>query len=129
MSPAAWFTVLSVAVGGALGSVARYGVGLGARSLAPGRPWGTLMVNVSGSFAIGVLFAWFLIRPAPDWVRFGLITGVLGGFTTFSAFSIETIDLLRAGGTSAALAYIAVTLIAGLAACGLGIAAARLLLA
>lgn len=129
MSNPAWFTVLMVALGGALGSVARYGAGIGARSLAPGWPWGTLLVNVLGSFAIGVLFAWFLVRPVPDWLRFGLITGVLGGFTTFSAFSIETIELMRAGGWAAGLLYLGVTLVLGLAACASGIAAARLLLA
>ena len=129
MSLAALLTVLSVALGGALGSVARYGVGIVARTAAPGWPWGTLAVNVAGSFAIGVLFAWFLAKPAPDWVRFGLITGVLGGFTTFSAFSIETVELLRAGATVSALAYVAATMILGLGACALGIAAARLLMA
>lgn len=129
MSASTWTTVLSVALGGALGSVARYGAALAARSLAPGWPWGTLFVNVAGSFAIGVLFAWFLLRPAPDWVRFGLITGVLGGFTTFSAFSMETIELLRTGGSVQAFGYVAATLVLGLGACALGLAATRAMLA
>lgn len=126
MSATVW---IAVALGGALGSVARYGAGLAARQLAPGWPGGTLFVNVLGSFAIGLLFAWFIARPAPEWARLGLITGVLGGFTTFSAFSIETLELLRASGAGAALAYVAVTLLAGLAACALGLWTARLLLA
>ena len=122
-------TVVSVALGGALGSLARYGAAIAARSVAPNWPWGTLFVNVTGSFAIGVLFAWFLLRPAPEWVRFGLITGVIGGFTTFSAFSIETMELLRTGGTVAAFGYVAATLALGLGACALGLAATRVLLA
>ena len=126
MSVAVW---MAVALGGAFGSVARYGAGLAARQLAPGWPWGTLFVNVLGSFAIGLLFAWFAARPAPEWVRLGLITGVLGGFTTFSAFSVETLELLRSGGASAALVYVAVTLVAGLAACAAGLWMGRLLLA
>lgn len=126
MSATVW---IAVALGGALGSVARFGAGLAARHLLPGWPWGTLFVNVLGSFAIGLLFAWFLARPAPEWVRVGLITGVLGGFTTFSAFSVETLELLRTAGASSALAYVTLTLAAGLVACAMGLWAARLLLA
>ena len=126
MSVGVW---MAVAAGGAVGSVARYGVGNLARTLLPGWPWGTLTVNVIGSFAIGLLFAWFAARPASDAVRLGLMTGVLGGFTTFSAFSIETLELLRSGGATDALGYVAATLVLGLAACALGLWAARTLLA
>lgn len=126
MSAAVW---IAVALGGALGSLARHGAGLAARQIVPGWPWGTLFVNVLGSFAIGLLFAWFFVRPAPEWVRLGLITGVLGGFTTFSAFSVETLELLRTAGAGPAFVYVALTLVAGLAACALGLLAARLLLA
>ena len=120
---------LAVALGGALGSVGRYGLGLATRALWPGWPWGTFLVNVIGSFAIGLLFAGFLLRPAPEWLRLGLITGVLGGFTTFSAFSIETLELLRADGAFGAGIYVIATLLAGLAACALGMWLARGLLA
>lgn len=129
MSPSTWLTVLSVALGGALGSVSRYGIGMAARAFWPGWPLGTFVVNVSGSFAIGVLFGLFLLRPAPEWVRFGLITGVLGGFTTFSAFSFETIEMLRTDGAFAALVYVAATLVLGLGACALGLWVARSMLA
>ncbi|TDU32889.1 camphor resistance protein CrcB [Panacagrimonas perspica] len=129
MSASAWLTVLSVALGGALGSVARHGVGVAARALWPGWPLGTLVVNVSGSFAIGVLFGLFLLKPAPDWVRFGLIIGVLGGFTTFSAFSIETVEMLRVEGAWAASIYVVATLILGFGACALGLWVARSVLA
>ena len=74
MSPAVW---LAVAVGGALGSTARLAVMQAARALVPGWPWGTWAVNVLGSLAIGVLMAWFLARPAPDWVRIGLLTDLI----------------------------------------------------
>lgn len=126
MSLAVW---LAVAVGGALGSTARFAVGQSARALYPGWPWGTWTVNVLGSLAIGVLMAWFLARPAPDWVRIGLMTGVLGGFTTFSAFSLDTLELLRTAGVASALAYVAASLVFGLAACALGLWLGRLLLA
>jgi CrcB protein len=129
VSASAWLTVLSVALGGALGSVARYGVGIAGRTFWPGWPLGTFFVNVSGSFAIGVLFGLFLLRPAPDWVRFGLITGVLGGFTTFSAFSLETLEMLRVDGALAASIYVVATLVMGLGACALGLWVARSMLA
>jgi fluoride exporter len=91
--------LLLIAVGGALGSVLRYAVqGLGQR-LVDGRfPLGTLVVNVLGCFVIGVLGAAFagpvLVREE---YRVGLMVGVLGGFTTFSAFGYETITLLNDG--------------------------------
>ncbi|MGQ0698208.1 MAG: fluoride efflux transporter FluC [Panacagrimonas sp.] len=126
MSVAVW---VAVALGGALGSVLRHGVGVAARTMLPGWPWGTWLVNVLGSCAIGMLFASFALRPVPEWVRFGLITGVLGGFTTFSAFSIETLELFRSAGAGAAGVYIFATLVVGLGACALGFWSARLLLA
>lgn len=119
----------AVAVGGAIGSLARYGVGLLARTWMPGWPWGTLFVNVLGSFLIGVLFVVLASRPASDLARIGLLTGLLGGFTTFSAFSIESLELLRTAGTTQALLYVATTLLAGLAGCALGLWAGRALLA
>ena len=119
---------IAVAAGGALGSIARFGVGLFARSLAPGWPWGTLFVNLLGSLLIGVLVGLFGLRPASDAIRLGLITGVLGGFTTFSAFSMETVEMLRAGDGASALAYVAASLVLGLTACALGLWATRAVL-
>jgi CrcB protein len=119
---------IAVAAGGAAGSVARFGVGLVARAMVPGWPWGTLFVNLLGSLLIGVLAGWFGLRPASDALRLGLITGVLGGFTTFSAFSLETVEMLRAGDAAAGLAYVAASLVLGLAACALGLWAARAVL-
>ena len=119
---------IAVAGGGAIGAVARFAAGLLARGMAPGWPWGTLFVNVIGSLLIGVLIAWFGLRPASDAVRLGLVTGVLGGFTTYSAFSLETIEMLRAGDTVSGLAYVAASLVLGLGACALGLWATRAVL-
>jgi fluoride exporter len=91
--------ILSVALGGALGAVLRYGLVAWSMELF-GRdfPYGTLLVNILGSFAIGVLYLWFQNRTADhEMLRAILIIGVLGGFTTFSAFSIETLNLALGG--------------------------------
>ncbi len=126
MSLAVW---LAVAAGGALGSTARFAVGQWARALAPGWPWGTWTVNLLGSFAIGLLIAVFALRPAPEWLRLGLLSGLLGGFTTFSAFSLESVELLRSGGVVDLAGYVLATLVFGLAACALGLWIGRALLA
>lgn len=119
-------TWLAVALGGASGSLARYALGLWARAHLPGFPVATLAVNVVGGFFIGVVFAATAARPEfPPWLRTGLVTGVLGGFTTFSAFSLETLLLLREGSALLALANIALNLLLSLAACALGLLLAR----
>ena len=92
---------LWIALGGALGTVARFALsGLVAHHVGETFPWGTLVVNVSGSFVIG-FFATvvgpegrFLVGPAP---RHFVMTGILGGFTTFSSFSLQTLTLVREG--------------------------------
>jgi len=91
--------VIVIAVGGALGSLARYGMSNGVYALlGRGFPWGTLAVNVLGSFLMGLLFVLFLERLtlAPEW-RAAVLIGFLGAFTTFSTFSIETLNLLEEG--------------------------------
>ena len=91
--------VLAIAVGGAAGSVLRYWLSTSMYAVA-GRafPYGTLAVNVLGCFAMGVLFVIFMERLADSIVwRAGILIGVLGGFTTFSAFSIETFNLIEQG--------------------------------
>lgn len=114
-----WF---AVALGGACGSVARYGLSTLLRSAAPGFPWGTLAVNAVGGFAMGAITAWALARPGTlsDAARLGLTTGLLGGFTTYSAFSIETLLLWRDGHGALALANVGVNLVLSLGACALG---------
>lgn len=118
--------LIAVALGGAFGSAARYGIGLWSKNLWPGFPAATLFVNVVGGFLIGLISAYALDRPEfPAWLRLGLTTGVLGGFTTFSAFSFETLELWRDGSMSAALLNVALNLVLSLGACALGLWLAR----
>lgn len=90
---------LAVAAGGALGAVARFAVSRGAAAwFGTEFPWGTLIVNAAGAFAIGFLAAWFTHRlEAGPAVRALVLTGVLGALTTFSTFSFETLQLAEAG--------------------------------
>lgn len=119
--------VLQVALGGAVGSVARHGVNLGAgRLFGPGSPAGTLAVNVLGSFLMGLLVVVLAARGnalAPL-----LMTGLLGGFTTFSAFSLDTVTLWQRG-QGTALAYVAASVALSLAALLAGLAVGQKVLA
>jgi fluoride exporter len=117
-------TYLWIALGSALGGMARYGCsGLAARWLGADFPWGTLIVNVSGSLLIGFLAT--MLAPdgrllAPPDVRAFLTIGLLGGFTTFSSFSLETLNLARGGEWLWAGANIALSVAACLFAVWLG---------
>ena len=93
-------TCLIVALGGALGTVARYLAGLAALPFSQSLPWGTVGINVVGSFVIGFFGTLTLADgrfPVPENVRLFVMVGFCGGFTTFSAFSLQTLDLLRGG--------------------------------
>jgi CrcB protein len=120
--PMQW-TLLQVALGGAAGSVARFLVTAGtARAFGAGFPAGTLAVNVAGSFAMGVLFV-LLTREG----RLSplLMTGVLGGFTTFSAFSLDAFTLWDRGAWTAAAAYVVLSVVLSLAGLVAGILLTR----
>ena len=101
---------LLVAIGGALGALGRYGIGQVVQ--AGNLPLATLIVNLTGSFLIGVLWAtfdesqWF-----QDWGKYLIAVGMLGGFTTFSSFSLETLELISVGELWAALGYVSSTVI------------------
>ena len=108
---------LAICAGGALGSGVRY---LVATWLTRGAfPLGTLAVNVLGSLAIGAVMALSLRGAVGDELRFFLVTGVLGGFTTYSAFSYETVSLYQRGFAGLALANVGATLLACFAATAL----------
>lgn len=119
-----------VAAGGAAGSVCRYLVGLWTlRQFGANFPWGTLAVNVIGSFAIGFL-AEFIARrlDASPEMRLLLITGFLGGFTTFSAFSLDVIALFERGAVVAGATYVMASIGISLAAVLAGLALGRAML-
>jgi CrcB protein len=115
-------TLIPVALGGAIGSVARFLTVTAAARIAPGWPWGTLAVNILGCFAIGVLFV--LLAPRSPLSPL-LMTGLLGGFTTFSAFSLDALKLWEAGQIPQALAYVLASVLFSLAAVASGAALAR----
>jgi len=111
-----------IAAGGALGSLARYGVGVfAARAFGVHFPWGTLIVNVLGGLAMGVLAA--RLGPEHEPARLLIGVGVLGGFTTFSTFSIETVRMLQQSPLLAGL-YVAASVLLSVAACWAGLALA-----
>ncbi|MBF0604335.1 MAG: fluoride efflux transporter CrcB [Nitrospirae bacterium] len=106
-------TILAVALGGSLGAVGRYLISDAIYAwLGRGFPWGTLFVNVSGSFIMGILFQVFSERYAEHGVwRAALLVGVLGAFTTFSSFSLETLQLIQNGEFRLSLMNIAASVI------------------
>lgn len=116
---ALWPQALCVALGSALGGVLRWIVGLGLNGLPTWFPLGTLAVNAGGGFAIGLAGAWFAHRP-DELLRLLLVTGLLGGFTTFSAFSGESLNLLQRGAYAPALLHAAAHVLGGLACAALG---------
>ena len=117
-------TVLSVALGGAIGASLRFGVGAWTlRVFGPGFPVGTMVVNVLGSLVMG-LVAVAMVQRFPDtlgaYAPF-VMTGILGGFTTFSAFSLETLMLAQEGQLDKAVAYAIGTVVVCLGACFFGL--------
>jgi fluoride exporter len=119
-------TVLAVALAGALGALARWGIGAWFGHRFPTFPWGTMVINVSGSFILGVMFAVLVERNVGSTtLRLALMTGLLGAYTTFSTFSLETFRLFEDGATGSALANIGFSVILGLLAVWLGVVAGR----
>jgi len=113
---------LLVALGGALGASGRFGVNLLAPWGGVGVPWGTLAVNIAGGLAMGALFS-FAADNRPLLLFAGI--GVLGGFTTFSAFSMETVRLMLRGDVATAAIYVVLSVIASVSAAFAGYMLAR----
>ncbi|TRL31720.1 fluoride efflux transporter CrcB [Rhizobium straminoryzae] len=122
--------ILLVAFGGAVGSVCRYLTGvIMTRLLGMAFPWGTLTVNIAGSFAIGFLTELVARKlNASMEMRLLIVVGFLGGYTTFSSFSLDTIALYERGAIVAAFGYILVSVIISLAATFGGLAVGRAVL-
>jgi CrcB protein len=116
------------ALGGALGALARWAVVVALPRSSGGWPWATLAVNLVGCLLIGVLLAVLAARrPDDDRLRTFLGAGVLGGFTTYSAFAVEVADLLRAGTPVLAAGYVGVSVLGGLVAVAGGLRMGALL--
>ncbi|MBX7249592.1 MAG: fluoride efflux transporter CrcB [Caulobacteraceae bacterium] len=110
---------LWVAMGGAAGAVARYGLGTATgRWLGHGWPWGTLAANVLGGILMGLLTGWLALRGGLEQERWRLLLGVgaLGGFTTFSAFSLETVLMIERREWASAAAYVSLSVVLAIAA-------------
>jgi CrcB protein len=119
-------SLLAIAIGATLGAWTRWGLGLWLNPLNGALPMGTLAANLGGGYLIGVAVAWFGAYPgvAPEW-RLFVITGLLGGLTTFSTFSAETVQLLQREQYGWALAAVGLHLLGSLAMTVLGLLTVR----
>jgi CrcB protein len=120
-------TMLAIAVGGALGAMARYSAGLGAAVLfGPGFPYGTLLVNAIGSFAIGLSYVFIVEGTGGNGLhRAFIMIGFLGAFTTFSTFSLDTLQLIESGELMKSLLNVGANVSLCFFACWLGLLLAR----
>ena len=116
---------LFVFLGAGLGGVLRHGVNLAAARLGSSFPWGTLTINVLGSILMGLVVGWFAARGDSVQARLFIATGILGGFTTFSTFSLEAYMLIERGEIGAALAYVAGSVLVGVGGLAIGLLVMR----
>jgi fluoride exporter len=117
-----------VAIGGGIGAMLRYHAGRAVTTVAGPNmvfPWGTFLINVSGSLLMGILAGWLAREGGSESLRLLLGVGVLGGFTTFSAFSLETALLMQRGLYGMAGAYVLGSILAGIAGLFLGLSLMR----
>ncbi len=121
-----WLRAAAIGVGGAIGTLARYGIERGIPTAGFAMPWSTLAVNVAGSLLLGVVLTLVVERWSPTtYVRPFAAIGVCGGFTTFSTLAVEVAQRGQHGRAVLAAVYLVVSVVAGMAAAALGIAAAR----
>lgn len=119
----------SLAVGGSVGAVARYAISLALPTVTGRFPWGTFVINISGSFVLGFLLIILIEQfPMGRLARPVIGTGVIGAYTTFSTFMVEAVLLVRAGDPGLALAYLVASLVLGLVAVWVGMLGARVVL-
>jgi CrcB protein len=120
--------VILVGIGGALGSIARYGSGVLVGRIWPTTfPLATMLVNIAGSLAMGLFIGW-LARTTPAWqadARLFVAIGVLGGFTTLSSFSLDTVSLIERGEWGQALLYVLMSVVISIAALFAGLLITR----
>ena len=120
--------LLLVLIGGGLGSLARYGVGVASLRLGSDFPYGTMAINIVGSILMGLFIGWFAMRDGGQALRLFVATGLLGGFTTFSSYSLEAVLLLERGALGQAAAYIVGSVALGLAGLFAGLLVMRAVL-
>jgi len=125
-----FITCLYVIAGGAIGTFARYALSVAALPISRQLPWGTILINITGCALIGFFGTLTLAHgryPVSENVRLFVMTGICGGYTTFSAFSLQTLDLARAGAPGRAIANVVLSVLLCISAVALGhFAAARL---
>jgi len=121
--------LLLVFLGSGIGGAARYGVNVWSlKAFGAGFPAGTLIVNVVGGLAMGLIAGWLAFRAAAPWsqdLRLFLTTGILGGFTTFSAFSLDAVTLIERGDYGTAALYVVLSVVLSIAAVAVGLAVIR----
>lgn len=114
---------IAVTLGGAIGTLARYAISVWALPISHRLPWGTILINLSGSFVIGFFGTLTLASgrfPVAENVRLFVMVGLCGGFTTFSSFSLQTLDLLRSGAVLRAAVNVAASVVLCVAAVAAG---------
>lgn len=115
-------SLFPVMIGGAIGAGTRHLVGQAMLArLGPGFPWWTLSINIAGSLLMGMLVGWLARSGGGDTTRLFVGVGILGGFTTFSSFSMEYWMLFERGQNAQAAAYVLASVIGAIVACGLGL--------
>ncbi len=118
--------LLVIAIGGGLGTLARYGVSRVLPVAKDSFPWATFVTNLAGAFAIGVFLTLHFARVRPTrWARPFFAVGFLGGFTTFSTLAVETVTLCKDGRAGLGIGYLLASVVAGLVCCSTGVVLAR----